>query len=409
MPINLDGLIFGQIMPDNSGGPEFDTDLDGTATQEDEFISVTNTNAAPLDISGWQIWSDSTGGGAPDNPQDGLYHTFPTGTVIQPGDTLWVINEITGTLGFAQEASEGGTESLNGNPNTNLLTEGNSGGAAESVALYNPTTGEYIVFNMSQNAQNIDSVSGFPSGATLVGTIDGDAVQADPGAGFSYQYDAATDSYLYLPAFVPCFASGTLIDTPDGQRPIETLKSGDLVATFDGGHQPVLWVGATTISFADDANADQRPIEFKPGSLGPALPSPALVVSPQHKVLMVDATGTEVLAPALGLIDRPHVRTKNGARVATYHHLLLPEHAVVIANGIPTESFYPGEQALAALPVRHRLLVIAHFPPDRALPEKARSCLSVGQTRAARPAMLRPAKAVIQANMSDENAQTASA
>lgn len=405
MPINLDGLIFGQIMPDNTGGPEFDTDLDGTATQEDEFISVTNTNATPLDISGWQIWSDSTGGGAPDSPQDGLFHTFPPGTVIAPGDTLWVINEISGSLGFAQEASEGGTESGNGNPNTNLLTEGNSGGAGESVALYNPDTGEYIVFNMSPNASNITSVSGFPGGATLVGTIDGDAVQDDPGAGFSYQYDAATDTYIYSPAFVPCFAAGTCIDTPNGAIPVELLEVGDLVLTRDSGSLPILWSGATKLNFADGKNADHLPIEFKPGSLGPALPTPALVVSPQHRMLMVDHTGKEVLAPATGLAERQFVRTKKGAKSVTYYHLLLPQHAIVTANGVPTESFYAGDQAMSSLPIKHRLAIMAHFPQTSVLPAKARPFLTMQQTHDARTAALRPACAVLRSDMLDETVQ----
>ena len=92
MVASLNGIIFDQIYGDNSGGAEFDTDGDGTATQEDEFVSFTNTTGAPIDVSGWQIWSDASGSGAPDGPQDGLYHTFPPGTVIAPGDTLYIIN-----------------------------------------------------------------------------------------------------------------------------------------------------------------------------------------------------------------------------------------------------------------------------------------------------------------------------
>lgn len=119
MPLSLGGLIFGQIMPDNTEGAEFDSDQDGTATQEDEFVSVTNTTGAPLDVSGWQIWSVSTGTGAPDAPVSGLYHTFPSGTVLAPGQTLWVINEVTGTQNYAQEASQGGVESGAGGVSTN--------------------------------------------------------------------------------------------------------------------------------------------------------------------------------------------------------------------------------------------------------------------------------------------------
>jgi len=401
VPVNLEGLIFQQIMPDNSGAPSpFDSDLDGTATQEDEFVSVTNTNTTSLDISGWQIWSDSTGSGAPDPPQDGLFHTFPPGTVLDPGESLWVINEITGTLAFAQEASEGGVESGNGSPNTNLLTEGNGGGAPESVALVNPTTGEYIIFNMSPNPSNIPTFSGFP-GTTSVGEIDGNVVFADPAAGESYQYDPTTDTYVYDDAFIPCFASGALIATPEGEVPVESLQVGDSVQTADHGPQPVLWCGATRIDLTDPRAACWRPIEFKPGSLGPALPALPLVVSPQHRFLMVDQGGAEVLAPAAGLTERRRVRIKQGARTVTYHHLLLPQHAVIIANGVATESFYAGDVALAGIPMRHRLAIMAHLPKAE-VPPRARPFLTVGQTQRVTAASLRPVGFVRQPHRSDE-------
>lgn len=399
LPINLDGLIFGQIMPDNSGPPSpFDTDLDGTASQEDEFVSVTNTTGAPLDISGWQIWSDSTGGGAPNNPTDGLYHTFPSGTILNPGQTLWVINQIDSPLGFAQAASEGG----NG---TNLLTEGNAGPQPESIALVKPNPDpdgdwDYIVFNMSSNSPNITSVAGFP-GTNEIGVIDGDAVQNDPAAGESYQYDAGTDSYIYADAFIPCFASGALIDTPNGPVAVEELSIGDLVLTFDQGAQPILWVGSTNLDFSDGKRAAQRPIEFKPGSLGPALPHALLTVSPQHRFLMIDADGAEVLAPAAGLADRRFVRIKQGAKSVTYHHILLENHSIITANGVPTESFYPGDTALAGLPIRHKLAIMTHVPQSNQ-PRKARSFLTVGQTHKASASALRPAMAVTGLGMLDE-------
>ncbi|MEM8539037.1 MAG: Hint domain-containing protein [Pseudomonadota bacterium] len=404
MPVNIEGLIFQQIMPDNSGAPSpFDTDLDGTATQEDEFVSVTNTNATALDISGWQIWSDSTGSGAPDAPQDGLFHTFPPGTVLPPGGSLWVINEITGSLAFAQEASEGGVESGSGAPNTNLLTEGSSGGPTESVAIVNPATGEYIVFNMSTNPSIIPGFAGFP-GTTSVGEIDGHAIFPDPAAGESYQYNPVTDSYSYDDAFIPCFAEGALIATAKGDVAVQDLREGDLVLTRHRGAQPILWCGATRIDLTDPKSADWRLIEFKPGSLGPALPLMPLVVSPQHKFLMIDDVGNEVLAPAAGLVDRRFVRVKQGARSVTYYHLLLPQHAIIMANGVATESFYAGDMALAGLPMRHRLRIMAHLTREMR-PAKARPFMTVGQTKAAAETALRPIGAVRQKSRSDETSQ----
>lgn len=395
MPVNLNGLIFGQIMPDNSGGAEFDSDLDGATTQEDEFISFTNTTGAPLDISGWQVWSVSTGTGALDAPTSGLYHTFPPGTVVAPGDTLYVINEISGPVpSYAQEASSGGVQSGAGGVSTNLLTEGNSGTTAESIALRDPATGQYIIFNMSSVVPTYTSTSppGFPAAtSTQVGIINGHAVQDDPAAGFSYQYNAATDSYIYAPAFIPCFAAGTLIDTPQGQKPIETLKIGDLVLTADDGPQPILWVGQRRVDFTAGRLDDKRPVEFKPGSLGPNLPQRPLVVSPQHRLLLVENGGRQVLAPAIGLAGRRLVRVKQGVRSVTYHHILLAKHAILSANGVPAESLFPSDLSISGFAVRDRLAILAHFPRRDCLPDRARPCLTVQQTLRSGPAALRPA------------------
>jgi hypothetical protein len=46
---------------------------------------------------------------------------------------------------------------------------------------------------------------------------------------------------------VVCFLAGTLIATPTGERPIETLKPGDLISTAEGP-QPVRFLARSTRS-----------------------------------------------------------------------------------------------------------------------------------------------------------------
>ncbi|MDD9715663.1 Hint domain-containing protein [Dinoroseobacter sp. PD6] len=383
MVASLSGVVFGQIYPDNTGGPEFDSDLDGTASQEDEFVSITNTTGAPIDISGWQIWSDSTGSGAPDRPQDGLYHTFPAGSTLAPGETLYIINEITGTPpGWAQEASEGGVESGPGGQSTNLLTEGSTPNSdSEAIALVDPASGEYIVFNMAGRVR-VDDLPGFP-GTDEVGRVNAQSVQKDPGAGFSYQYDAATDSYIYAAAFVPCFARGTRIDTPEGPVRVEELCPGDLVLTRDHGPRPVAAVLSRELPLTADTMADHKPIEFKPGSLGPNQPAARLVVSPQHRMLLRTVEGRELLVPAKALVNMGGVRVMQGCRKITYVHLVFDRHEVVRAEGAWTESFFPGAYALSACDGATREEIFRIFPETRtgATPAPVRALVPVGKGR----------------------------
>ncbi|MGB4828605.1 MAG: choice-of-anchor L domain-containing protein, partial [Paracoccaceae bacterium] len=55
-----------------------------------------------------------------------------------------------------------------------------------------------------------------------------------------------TDVGLVTINSVPCFVAGTLIRTPDGDVPVETLHPGDLVLTMDDGPQPLRWTGSRT-------------------------------------------------------------------------------------------------------------------------------------------------------------------
>lgn len=376
MTANLQGIQFDQIYGDNSAQnsseQEYDTDGDGTATQEDEFVSFTNTNETPLDVSGWQIWSDSTGTNAPDAPQDGLYHTFPPGTVLQPGETLFIINEISGaTPDWAQEASEGGVESGAGGESTNLLTEGNNGSPSEAVALVNPDTGDYIVFNMSSEAPEIQNQTGFP-GTNNVGTVDGDAVAEDQVSGIAYRYNENTDAYETGTPSVPCFARGTLIHTPQGRVPVESLVAGDLVLTKDAGAQPIRWVGTRHLNAVDLSATGQHPIEFKPGSLGSGRPDRPLHVSPQHRMVF----GGDYLMPARGLLGLPGVREMKGCRQISFHHLLLDQHHVIFAEGTETESLLPGPTFLSRCAVSDRLKIMR---VSGATLRPARDCLTVSE------------------------------
>lgn len=160
-------------------------------------------------------------------------------------------------------------------------------------------------------------------------------------------------------AGIPCFARGTLILTPEGERPVEDIHAGDLVLTEGSGPQPVIWAGHRALGPRDlDRQPELRPIHFATGSIGNNRP---LRLSPQHAVAIRLPDGKGVLARARHLSEAalPGVRVARGMRAVTYHHLLLPRHAVLWADGARTESFYPGPEAMRMLGEAQRISVIA--------------------------------------------------
>jgi Ca2+-binding RTX toxin-like protein len=157
---------------------------------------------------------------------------------------------------------------------------------------------------------------------------------------------------------IPCFVSGTRILTPKGWKMIEHLKARDVVLTPDGP-QPVIWAGQRKLD-RDDLirQPDFTPVHFPVGAIGNAVD---LRLSSQHAVLMTDASGAKVLVRAkhLAEIGFGGARVAKGVRSVTYHHVLLAKHAILCAEGAPTESFYPGPTAMAMLDWPARLGVIA--------------------------------------------------
>ncbi|WP_199445633.1 Hint domain-containing protein, partial [Acidisphaera rubrifaciens] len=76
-----------------------------------------------------------------------------------------------------------------------------------------------------------------------------------------------------------------------------------------------------------------RPVRIRRGAFGPGLPRRALHLSPDHAVY---ANG--VLIPVKYLIDGDAVAQETPATV-TYFHIELDSHDVVLAEGLPVESY----------------------------------------------------------------------
>ncbi len=180
------------------------------------------------------------------------------------------------------------------------------------------------------------------------------------------------------PDGVPCFTKGTLIATPSGPREVETLSAGDLVLTYDRGPQPVQWATATQTALT--ATSTRHPISIDAGALGPDLPLRELTVSPQHRILL-KRDGAEVFAPAKALTALPGIRIQLEQTSVTYVHILLASHAVVLSEGLATESFFPGPMAIAALSEENRRSLALQISGSTAYQRTCRSTLTVRETR----------------------------
>ncbi|MFC6636918.1 hypothetical protein GV827_22595 [Sulfitobacter sp. JBTF-M27] len=152
---------------------------------------------------------------------------------------------------------------------------------------------------------------------------------------------ATGSTYTYDNTGIVCFTSGTMILTPTGEVQIDSLKPGDLVCTLDNGPQPIAWIGCRAVG-QDELrfNEKLRPVLFKAGVMGLERD---LLVSRQHGMLI----GQDNLARAVHFAETmPGVRIAHGKREVTYIHLMFEAHQIIFAEGVPSESFYPGPMAM---------------------------------------------------------------
>ncbi|MEM6613532.1 MAG: Hint domain-containing protein [Cyanobacteria bacterium P01_C01_bin.72] len=135
-----------------------------------------------------------------------------------------------------------------------------------------------------------------------------------------------------------CFLAGTKILTIDGDRPVEELKIGDLVKTFDGKIEEIKWIGKQTRHRFTAHPTRSLPIQIKVGALGNGLPTKDLHVSPDHALLVED-----LLINAGALVNDISI-VKTYPEQYVYYHVELENHALLVAEGAPAESFFPNQE-----------------------------------------------------------------
>ena len=255
---------------------------------------------------------------------------FNNGDVMTIGSSTYEIGEIyiTDGSGTSITSSEGTTD-IGDNSNQFLILD-----------LIDTETGEHRYFIVPGDGlgdmTNISSI--------MLGTF-----KEAPGNDHVVQSSSNDDVSI-------CFAAGTLIATCSGEVPVERLRPGQLVQTFDDGLQPVRWVGVQRIG-ADRLRQTPKlaPILIRAGALGDDKPVRDLRVSPNHRMLLRSKIAhrmfgrSEVLVAAKFLTAIPGIEVDEAATSVTYVHFLLNDHQIVFAEGCPSETLFTGPQALATL------------------------------------------------------------
>jgi hypothetical protein len=165
--------------------------------------------------------------------------------------------------------------------------------------------------------------------------VNPDAAGVKIAAGFN---SGEANGAIIIASEAPCFCAGTMILTTHGEVPVEALRVGDLAVTVLGAGavpKPVVWIGHGRVDVARRQDPERvRPVRIRAHACGENMPHRDLLVTPEH-CLYVDGG----LIPARLLVNGRSIVIDRAIGAYTYYHVELAEHAVLLADGMPAESY----------------------------------------------------------------------
>jgi hypothetical protein len=132
----------------------------------------------------------------------------------------------------------------------------------------------------------------------------------------------------------PCYLAGTRIATPEGAVCVEDLAVGSLVLTASNESAPVRWLGHRGIDCSRYREpAVVWPVCIRAHAFADGSPSRDLWVSPGHSIfvdgMLIQA---QTLLNGATIVQIPRDRVE-------YWHVELHRHDILLAEGLPAESY----------------------------------------------------------------------
>jgi collagen type I/II/III/V/XI/XXIV/XXVII alpha len=313
--------------------------------------SITVTNGASASISGSTVAVGGTislsGGGtisvfASGNPftESGEISVSGTSTLQNQGNATGG-----GTITLAQSATAqvfglaGTVVFLDATDLLEISNPGTFSGSIVGFQSLSPSTLDTIEL-VNQPVTKIDPYVGDSNSGTL--TLENNSVVVAQlnlvgnyvGANFG---TTAVGNNTFL-TLVPCFAAGARILTERGAVPVEALHMGQRVWAHSGDEimelRPIVWIGHRIVHCQRHPSPRQVwPVRVAARAFGTGQPKQDLFLSPDHAVFVAG-----VLIPIHALINETTIAQVRVPRV-TYYHVELAEHAILLAEGMPAESY----------------------------------------------------------------------
>ena len=212
--------------------------------------------------------------------------------------------------------------------------------AVPTLRLLDPSAFTGALYDFASPGDTLELVGQKVTGASRSGSTmtvslsEGGPLRFNLAGAVSASLISAGSDVLVASATTPCFRAGTLIATPVGDVAVEKLRTGDAVVAARGGNERVVWIGRRLVDCRHHPDPKQIwPVCVTAGAFGPNQPRRDLWLSPDHAVYREG-----VLIPIKYLINGSSIAQVSLNEV-TYYHVELRRHDVLLAEGLPVESY----------------------------------------------------------------------
>jgi hypothetical protein len=247
-----------------------------------------------------------------------------TGTIEVAGNG---VTTLLGNVASNQTAQFGG--------DSGTLALGNLVGFSGTIAGFTPGDTLVLLGTTATSATYSNHSLTINNGGRVVSKL---ALQgAVASNGFAVTTDRAGNTDIVtapVTVAAPCFAAGTGLLTPTGRVPVEALQVGARVLTASGAEREVVWLGRRRIDCCAHPNPEHvLPIRILAGAFSPGVPERDVRLSPDHAVAWEGA-----LIPVRYLVNSMTLQQEAVAQIE-YWHVELASHDVLLAEGLPAESY----------------------------------------------------------------------
>ena len=136
-----------------------------------------------------------------------------------------------------------------------------------------------------------------------------------------------------------CFLSGSMIQTPNGEVAVETLRLGDEVMAYVDGlpqSRRVVWAGKSHATVRPHLAEDEAgyPVRILKSAISEGVPHKDMLITPEHCLFF---NGRFV--PARMLVNGSSIFYDTSITSYDYYHVETEQHSVLCADGMLTESY----------------------------------------------------------------------